>query len=104
VRSIRRRHTRRQRRERKIRREKGRRARSATIYAAPAPAYPAGLGHALALAGRRSEARKLFDELKKLRIERNVAWSEVAVIYCGLNEKDYALAALDTATKSTPVS
>jgi len=61
------------------------------------PVYPAGLGHALALAGRRSEARKLLNELKKLTIERNVAWSEVAAVYFGLGEKGHALAALETA-------
>ena len=63
------------------------------------PVYPAGLGHALALAGRRREARKLLDEVKTLSIERNVAWNEIAVIYVGLDEKDKALAALETAYK-----
>ena len=63
------------------------------------PVYPAGLGHALALAGRRREARKLLDELKTLSIERNVAWNEIAVIYVGLDERDKALAALETACK-----
>jgi TolB-like protein/Flp pilus assembly protein TadD len=63
------------------------------------PVYPAGLGHALALAGRRREARKLLDKLKTLSIKRNVAWNEIAVIYVGLDEKDKALAALETAYK-----
>jgi TolB-like protein/Flp pilus assembly protein TadD len=63
------------------------------------PVYRAGLGHAFAVAGRRIEARRLLDELKKLSIERSVAWHEVAVIYVGLDEKDNALAALETAYK-----
>jgi tetratricopeptide (TPR) repeat protein len=63
------------------------------------PVYPSGLGHALALAGRRKEAWKLLDKLTALSIERNVAWNEIAVIYVGLDEKDKAVAALETAYK-----
>jgi TolB-like protein/Flp pilus assembly protein TadD len=65
----------------------------------PNPVYPAGLGHAFALAGRRMEARKLLDELSTLSRERNIAWNEIAVICVGLGEKDKALVALETAYK-----
>ena len=61
------------------------------------PVYPAGLGHAFALAGRRREAQKLLDELSKLSKNRNIAWNEIAVIYVGLGENDRALAILETA-------
>ncbi len=63
------------------------------------PIYPAGLGHAFALAGRRREARKLLDELTRLSKQRNIAWNEIAVIYAGLEENDKALATLETAYK-----
>ena len=61
------------------------------------PVYPAGLGHAFALAGRRREAQKLLDQLSTLSKERNIAWNEIAVIYVGLGENDRALATLKTA-------
>jgi len=61
------------------------------------PVYPAGLGHAFALAGRRREAQKLLDELSTRSKERNIAWNEIAVIYVGLGENDRALAMLKTA-------
>jgi TolB-like protein/Flp pilus assembly protein TadD len=61
------------------------------------PVYPAGLGHAFALAGRRREAQKLLDELSTLSKERSIAWNEIAVIYVGLGENDRALAILNTA-------
>lgn len=61
------------------------------------PVYPAGLGHAFALAGRRREAQKLLDELSTLSKVGNIAWNEIAVIYVGLGENDRALAILKTA-------
>jgi TolB-like protein/Flp pilus assembly protein TadD len=61
------------------------------------PVYPAGLGHAFALAGRKREAQKLLDELSTLSIQRNIAWNEIAVICVGLGENDRALGVLEIA-------
>jgi TolB-like protein/Flp pilus assembly protein TadD len=63
----------------------------------PNPVYPAGLGHAFALAGRKREAQKLLDELSTLSIERHIAWNEIAVIFVGLGENDRALGVLEIA-------
>jgi len=50
----------------------------------------AGLGHAYAVSGNRSEAQKVLDHLKELSTHSYVAPYNVAVIYVGMGEKDAA--------------
>jgi TolB-like protein/DNA-binding winged helix-turn-helix (wHTH) protein/Tfp pilus assembly protein PilF len=50
----------------------------------------ADLGYAYAVAGKRSEALKVLDELKEQAKQRYVSPYEFAIIYMGLGEKDQA--------------
>jgi tetratricopeptide (TPR) repeat protein len=50
----------------------------------------AGLGHAYAVSGKKSDTQKILDQLKELSTQRYVAPYNVAVIYAGLGEKDEA--------------
>jgi len=52
----------------------------------------AELGHAYAVAGKRSEAHKVLAQLEELSKQRNVSPSDMAAIYTGLGEKDQAFA------------
>jgi TolB-like protein/DNA-binding winged helix-turn-helix (wHTH) protein/Flp pilus assembly protein TadD len=61
------------------------------------PFYPAALGHAYGVAGKRDEAQAVLAELAKLSIQKDIAWNDIALIYAGLGDKEKALAALDTA-------
>ncbi len=54
------------------------------------PWQVAGLGYGYAVAGNRSEAMKVLEELKELSKRRHVSPAEIAKIYAGLGEKDQA--------------
>jgi serine/threonine protein kinase len=49
-----------------------------------------GLGHVYAVSGRKSEARKILDELKQVAKQQYVPAPGIALIYAGLGEKDQA--------------
>jgi hypothetical protein len=50
----------------------------------------AGLGHALAVAGDRREARQVINELRRLRGRKGMFAYEVGMIYAGLVDRDAA--------------
>ncbi len=54
-------------------------------------------GYALAKSGRQTEARAALQELLRLSKQRNVPPTNIAMVYCGLNEKDEAVAWLERA-------
>jgi serine/threonine protein kinase/tetratricopeptide (TPR) repeat protein len=58
------------------------------------------LGHAYAISGKKTEARKVLDHLKELEARSYVAPYNVAVIYAGLGEKDQTFAWLEQAYKN----
>jgi hypothetical protein len=62
-----------------------------------APQVEAELGYALAVAGRRAEARAVLDGLRQLSSSRYVSPYSVALVYAGLGDRDQALAWLDRA-------
>jgi TolB-like protein/DNA-binding winged helix-turn-helix (wHTH) protein/Flp pilus assembly protein TadD len=55
----------------------------------------AGLGHVYGVSGKKSEARRLLDELKHLSAQEYVPAPNIALIYAGLGEKDQAFAWLN---------
>jgi TolB-like protein/tetratricopeptide (TPR) repeat protein len=55
------------------------------------------LGHAYAVSGKKTEARKVLDHLKELSAHSYVAPYNVALIYAGLGEKDQTFAWLERA-------
>jgi len=57
----------------------------------------AQLGHAYAVAGKRSEAEKVLSELRELANQRYVSPYDVAMIYVGLGDKEQAFAWLEKA-------
>src|SRR6266540_6459921 len=57
----------------------------------------AGLGYAYATSGKRSEAMKVLDELRKLSRQRYASSYGIAIIYMGLGEKDQAFEWLEKA-------
>ena len=57
----------------------------------------AGLGHVYAVTGKKSEARKVLDELQQRSEHEYVPALSHALIYSGLGEKDQAFAWLDKA-------
>ena len=61
------------------------------------PDEPASLGHAYALAGRKTEARKILEELKQQARRRYVSSGTVADLYGALGDKDGAFALLEKA-------
>jgi hypothetical protein len=61
------------------------------------PAHLASLGHAYAIAGQKTEARKILDELEKLSQHRYVPASGFATVYTGLGETEPALDWLEKA-------
>ena len=61
------------------------------------PVMLAALGHTYAIAGKRSEARRVLNELEKLATQKHVSSYEIAVIHVGLNESDQAFEWLDKA-------
>jgi len=54
-----------------------------------------GLGHVLAITGKKSEARSVLEELKKLSEQEYISAPSIALIYAGLGEKDQAFAWLE---------
>ncbi|HSU59602.1 MAG TPA: tetratricopeptide repeat protein [Bryobacteraceae bacterium] len=63
------------------------------------PVYIASLAHAYGLAGRRDQARKLFQDLRKLSKERYVSPYDLAIASLGVGERDRALALLAQAVE-----
>jgi Flp pilus assembly protein TadD len=61
------------------------------------PVYVASLAHAYGVTGRRSEALRLIDDLKKLAKRRYVASFEMAIAWLGLGDNERALDSLETA-------
>jgi TolB-like protein/Flp pilus assembly protein TadD len=59
----------------------------------------AGLGHAYALSGKKTEALAVLNELKQNSQQRYVPGDSIAIVYVGLGEKDQALAWLEEAYK-----
>ena len=57
------------------------------------------LGHALALAGDRVEARRILDELQEKPASRYLSPFHVALIFAGLGDRDQAFTWLDKATE-----
>jgi tetratricopeptide (TPR) repeat protein len=55
------------------------------------------LGHAYAMSGKKTEARKVLDHLTELAVRSYVAPYNVAVIYAGLGERDQTFAWLERA-------
>lgn len=55
------------------------------------------LGYAYAVAGKRTEGRKIVDELEQSATEKYVSSFPLAVAYTGLGDKDRAFAALEKA-------
>jgi len=60
----------------------------------------AGIGHAYALSGRRTEARKVLEQLKDISKRSYVSPFDFATVYVGLGEKDQAFAWLDKAIQA----
>ncbi len=61
------------------------------------PVYRASLAHAYGVSGRRSDALRLIDDLRKLASRRYVASFDMAIAYLGLGDEDRTLAALESA-------
>jgi len=61
------------------------------------PRYVAGVGYALAAAGKRAEARNIIDELARTSKSSNVSPSYIAGIYSTLGERDQAFEWLEKA-------
>jgi tetratricopeptide (TPR) repeat protein len=61
------------------------------------PVYLADLGHGLAVAGRRSDALSVPDELKAVSSQRYVAARAIAEVHIGLDNRDEALTWLEQA-------
>jgi TolB-like protein/DNA-binding winged helix-turn-helix (wHTH) protein/tetratricopeptide (TPR) repeat protein len=61
------------------------------------PVYVASLAHAYGVTGRRSDALRLIDDLKKQASRRYVASFDMAIAWLGLGDKERALASLERA-------
>lgn len=61
------------------------------------PGIIAALGHAYAVAGKKSEAVAILDELQALSRKRYVSPASIAVIYAGLGDADHAFKWLEKA-------
>ena len=68
-----------------------------SIELSTSPLMLASLGHAYAIAGRRSEAQKILVQLDNLSKQRYVSAYDRAIIYAGLGESEQALAWLERA-------
>jgi len=71
--------------------------RAASGALGPDPEVEAELGHTLAVAGRRAEARAVLEGLRQLSSSRYVSPYSVALVHAGLGDRDQALAWLDKA-------
>jgi tetratricopeptide (TPR) repeat protein len=72
-------------------------AQKAASYSGRTPRYVAGVGYALAAAGKRAEAHNIIDELARSSKSGNVSPSYVAGIYSTLGEQDQAFEWLEKA-------
>ncbi len=63
------------------------------------PVYIASLAHAYGVAGRQSQAKKLFDDLRNLSKQRYVSPYDLALASLGLGETDQVLALLAQAVE-----
>ena len=61
------------------------------------PVITASLAHALAMSGKRGEAKKLLDELNELSDSRYVSAYDIALIHIGLGDTDSAFQLLEKA-------
>jgi eukaryotic-like serine/threonine-protein kinase len=68
-----------------------------TLSAGSGVYYLAQLGNAYALSGKRGEALRILDELRKLSQHKYVSPTDFAIVYIGLGEKDQAFAWLERA-------
>lgn len=75
----------------------------ATRLAGENPLALGGLGHALAVAGKREEAEETLRGLENLSKQRYISPYTIAVIYAGLNEYEQALEWLEKAYESRDV-
>ena len=71
--------------------------RSAVAASGGSSLLRAELAHALAVAGKKDEARKILAELEQLAAERYFSPYHIALIYAGLGERDAALNWLEKA-------
>jgi len=72
-------------------------AQKAASYSGSKPRYVAGVGYALAAAGKRAEAHNIIDELARWSKSGNVSPSYIAGIYSTLGERDQAFEWLEKA-------
>jgi adenylate cyclase len=63
------------------------------------PVYIASLAHAYGLAGRRSQARKMFDDLRKVSKQRCVSCYDLALASLGMGETDQVFTLLAQAVE-----
>jgi TolB-like protein/DNA-binding winged helix-turn-helix (wHTH) protein/Tfp pilus assembly protein PilF len=63
------------------------------------PVYMASLAHAYGVAGRRGQAKKLFDDLRNLRKQKYVSAYDLALASLGLGQTDQAFAFLAQAVE-----
>ncbi len=72
-------------------------AQQAATYSGRAPRYVAGVGDALAAAGKRAEARSIIDELVRSSKSGHVSPFYIAEVYSTLGERDQAFEGLEKA-------
>jgi eukaryotic-like serine/threonine-protein kinase len=72
-------------------------AQKAASYSGRTPRFVAGIGYALAAAGKRAEAHNIIDELARSSKSSNVSPSYIAGIYSTLGERDQAFEWLEKA-------
>jgi eukaryotic-like serine/threonine-protein kinase len=72
-------------------------AQQAVSYSGRAPRYVAGVGDALAVAGKRTEAHNIIDELVRSSKSANVSPFYIAEVYSTLGERDQAFEWLEKA-------
>jgi eukaryotic-like serine/threonine-protein kinase len=77
-----------------------REAQQAASYSGRAPRYVAGVGDALAAAGKRAEAHKIIDELIQSSKSGNVSPFYIAEVHSTLGERDQAFEWLEKAYQS----
>jgi serine/threonine-protein kinase len=70
---------------------------TAVTQSARAPITVAALGHAFAVADRRTEAREVLDELKRRAQHTYVSAYDIAAVHIGLGDHDAVFTALDRA-------
>jgi tetratricopeptide (TPR) repeat protein len=72
-------------------------AQQAATYSGRAPRYVAGVGDALAAAGKRAEAHSIIDELVRSSKSGHVSPFYIAEVYSTLGERDQAFEGLEKA-------